>query len=174
MNGLYAKNDDIIEMVFNDPNYKVKSDGTVWTRKNKNGAGLMKNNQWREVGWKDKNGYWNFNYKNRKIRQHRFVYRALKGKLDPNLTIDHVDNNPSNNHPNNLDLVTQGENNKRSYRKNPSRKKPRHNTGITMQIAELIRKDSKNGLGYGVLVKKYGLSKSTISYIVSGRTWKDE
>jgi len=41
-----------------------------------------------------------------KIRLHRVVYQALKGELDRSLVVNHVDRDTTNNHPDNLELIS--------------------------------------------------------------------
>jgi hypothetical protein len=51
------------------------------------------------------------------------MWRKFKGPLDPNKTIDHNDRDRSNNHPDNLSQVTQGENNQNKRKKYNKSKK---------------------------------------------------
>lgn len=51
--------------------------------------------------------------------------------------------------------------------------KGRH-TKLTKDIVQQIRKDREdNNLSYEKLANKYNISKSTISDIINGRTWKN-
>ena len=102
---------------------------------------------------------------------HRIVYLALIGPLDPEKVINHIDGNPLNNSPSNLELVTQAQNNLHRYRilKRPGVKS---NCRIDQNTAVQIRADQQSGLSNQQLRKKYGLAKSTISYVVNSRTWK--
>ena len=41
---------------------------------------------------------------------HRVVYRWFRGRIPPNYVINHIDGNKRNNHPKNLEAITQAEN----------------------------------------------------------------
>lgn len=171
MSKVLATNDPLIEEVVKSENYICRENGDVYTCITRSGKKSVKG-FWRRAGFSDKQGYRHFNYKNKKIPIHRLIYRKFIGPLDQTLTINHKDGDPANNKVENLELITQGENNRHSYRVIGRRKKPVHQFKITMQIAALIRHDHKDGLSYNKLVEKYGLSKSNISYIVNEKTWK--
>ena len=167
---LEATNDVLIEKLANDNRYRVDVNGSIWTRRRRNGAGLLPNNKWREVNGKDRDGYIEFCYETKKIRAHRFVYRMLVGKLDSNLVVCHMDDNKSNNHPSNLILATQRVNNLHRV-KNPNYKPVIGHYKVTPEIAEKIRRNHSDGMSYSQLVKEWGLCKSTISYIINKKTW---
>jgi len=165
-----ATNDNLIEEIINDPNYIIKENGEVLTRITRTGK-VSVNNVWRDcVHFKD-NGYQGVKYKYKNLQLHRIVYRKFKGELKENLTINHIDGNPANNHMDNLELVTQSKNNEHSYR--ILKRKPNcGNKKITKEIADQIRQDYKTLKSYSKLVEKYSLAKSTISYIIKNRIWK--
>ena len=48
-------------------------------------------------------------------KKHRIVYSEFIGKLESNLTIDHIDENKQNNHYSNLEQITSEENSKRRH-----------------------------------------------------------
>lgn len=166
MTKLIATNDCLIEQILNSKKHKIKKDGTCWMIDHST-------KQWRR--WDKPQGgakrkYMCVSFKNKTISVHRIVYAKFNGKLDKTLQINHIDGNPSNNRPENLELITQSQNMIHRYRvlKRPAvigRKK------INQKIANEIRSRRLAGEKYSTLMKDYKLCKSTISYIVNKRTW---
>lgn len=116
-----ASNDCLIREFLKDPNFKIESDLKVYT---KFGHGKQLTEVWREkkLECKIKNGnavYWFVKYKDVKLAFHRVIYEKFVGRLESDLTINHKDKNPSNNNPDNLELVTMSKNNnhKNNYKK---------------------------------------------------------
>lgn len=97
MSDLKSVNDNLIYELLQDNNYKVKEDGTIWRHGRKKGR-------------KDKEGYVEVYYKERRLKAHRIVYAKYKGELDKELVVDHKDGDTTNNDPSNLRLVTQEKN----------------------------------------------------------------
>jgi hypothetical protein len=65
------------------------------------------------AGNKGKNGYWCIKFNGNTFKLHRVVWvLANKQDLCTNLTIDHIDGDKSNNHPDNLRAVSQSTNNR--------------------------------------------------------------
>jgi hypothetical protein len=86
----------------------------------------------RRAGYRRPDGYIEVQKRKHKMLAHRVVY-YIHTKTDPgNYFIDHIDGNPSNNHPDNLRLVTQMENmrNCRRLRKNNTSGNP----GVTRSV----------------------------------------
>ena len=110
-----SKNDDLIDILLKDPNYKINKDGTIQTRITLNGQGVGKD--WRTVGYQKADGYVRFRYKGEFLFIQRVIYRAFKGPLDKTMTINHIDLDRGNNHPDNLEMITQGDNNKKKRKK---------------------------------------------------------
>ena len=55
--------------------------------------------------------------KRKNYYQHRYVYEVFKGKIPPNLEIDHINNLKSNNRIKNLQLLSRQQNNEKSHNK---------------------------------------------------------
>lgn len=102
---IVASNDSLIEELLNDEDYMFSSDFKLLTRRAANGH-LVESFREKCV-YSGKDGYKILTYKKRKLSYHRVIYRKFKGKLEPDLVINHIDGNPSNNSPDNLELVTQ-------------------------------------------------------------------
>jgi len=166
---LINKNDNLIEELINDSNYIVNSDGSILTLVTRSGN-LSVNNQWREAGYNNRN-YRDITYKKTNLRVHRIIYRKFVGPLSYDLVINHIDGNSLNNRVENLELVTQSQNNLHRYRvlKRPGVKS---RAKINQAIAEQIRADAAAGMSYRMLIRKYSLCRSSISYIVNNQTWK--
>jgi hypothetical protein len=109
---LRAKNDRLIEQFLADPAFDVRPDGTIW-------AGAER------LGRLDKENYVEIYYRGRRLKAHRIVYRKFKGELDPKMVVDHADRNTSNNHPDNLELVTPLRNSEYCWRRKHDRPSPR-------------------------------------------------
>lgn len=168
-----CSNDEIIKQMAVDDNYCIKPDGTIWTRLHQRGLGVT--NQWRQCGHihaRHAKKYFRMRYKNKHVFVHRVVYQAHIGELDEALTINHKDGNGLNNHVTNLELVTQAENNLKAFRE--TGKKPVVGySKIDQKTAKNIRALKAAGWSLDRIRKRYGLAKSTVSYVVNKRTWKD-
>ena len=172
---LLATNDCFIEELIKDPNYDVRTDGTIWTRVARTGKVFKDESKWRELFKITKsNGYCEIRYKYKCLRRCRIVYAAHVGKLEQDLVINHKDGSKLNDSPENLELITQSENNKHRFR-DLGFKPVIGNSKITYEIAQAIREDKKTGMTHKALMAKYNLSsKGTISAIVNMKIWKSE
>ena len=101
------------------------------TRITVNGQGI--GNDWRTVGYQKADGYVRFRYKGEFLFMQRVMYRAFKGPLDKTKTINHKDLDRGNNHPDNLEMITQGENNKKK------RKKYRKKASIVQKVLNKLK-----------------------------------
>jgi hypothetical protein len=110
-----ARNDHLIEEILEDPNFKIKRDGTIYSKITENGQGIS--DKWREVGYEKDDGYVRFRYKGEFIFAQRVIFRKFKGKLKPNMTINHKDLDSSNNAASNLEQVSREENNQKKHKK---------------------------------------------------------
>jgi hypothetical protein len=170
----YAKNDVLIDafLALDGIVYDVRKDGTIWTKLYKNGK-FNENNEWRRLDHFRKDGYSEVRYKRSHLATHRIIYRKFNGGLDPNLEVNHKNDNPADNLPGNLELMTPLDNIRHSFRAGRKEKRAKNegNKKITLEIANNIRQDHASGMTYKELSEKYGLCKSTISYIINNKTW---
>jgi len=176
--GLIAKNDIFIKELLSDERYEIRLDGTIWTKVPAKGyvGSLLK--EFREVKpFTSGGGYQVINYKTKKLLVHRIVYAKFKGELASDLVVAHFDDDKTNNSISNLELTTQTENNKHRYKNGgPAVVGYRK---INHEAADEIRKLHESGLSYGKILKiigpKYGIrAKSTISYIITNKTWNNK
>ena len=120
-----------------------------------------------------KDGYGQFNYNNKVHRAHRISYELHKGIIPNNLLIRHTCNNPSCVNPNHLVLGTNQDN------KNDCVKANRQAKGSKIKISvlkepdiPLIKEMLKTGLSQRAIAKKFSVTKSTITAINLGKSWK--
>jgi len=105
-----------------------------------------------------------FEYQNLPV--HRLICEAFNGPCPPGYVCDHVDNDITNNHPDNLQWVTHGFNiNKdrisESYKGTPNPK-------LTDLEVECIRWFLDGGTPQRMIAEMYNVSQSTISHIKTG------
>lgn len=107
---------------------------------------------------------------------HKLVaYKKFGNKLFKADCVRHLDGNCLNNDPDNLDLGTTLQNimdRSPEDRQKHAQKAANAQKKLTKdQIASLL-KDREGGMKYKDLCAKYGIAKSTVSYIVNGKTYK--
>jgi hypothetical protein len=150
--------DELIDKLIDDPNYEIRPDGTIWSKAGKR--------SWRKVGRPRPDGYIRFDYHDgqnyRTLRVNRVIYRKFVGELDPKLTIDHIDNNPSNNHPNNLQQISQADNVRRGR------------SVLTWEIVNEIREKYANERPKNahLIAREYGIAIRTFNGILSNERWQ--
>lgn len=157
--------DDLINYVLKENKYMVYRDGRV-----------VSNITGKEVGYTTDSGYRCLSVKCgqncRKINIHRLVWAVYGDKpLTESLVINHKNGIGTDNRIENLELVTQSENNKHRFRVLKHQAVVGYKK-INKDIADEIRKLRGMGWKYPELCKKFKLCKSTISYIINNKTWK--
>lgn len=147
--------------------YRVDSDGSIYSRITRQGH---LSSEFRRINRKNHHGYEDVMFRNKNISVHRVIYRKFLGELDKNLVINHINGIKDDNRVENLEQVTQGENNAHRFRilNHPA---VIGHSKINQDIADQIRADKVLGLTHNALKVKYDLSKSTISYIVNNKIW---
>lgn len=167
-------NDETIKLLLEDPNYEVSIDGSIWTLVNESGW-IDSNNVWRRAGTTKKKFQTHvieIHYGGVKLQAHRIVWAKYGSEpLRDDLVIIHLDGNGLNNNPENLKMTTQSEANSHSYKFRPA---VIGNKKISKEIALEMRAAKKVGVSHKKLCEKYGVSKSTVSYAVNNRTWREE
>ena len=118
--------------------------------------------------------------KSKTFRVHRIIYEALVGDIPIDLQINHKDFNRSNNKVSNLEVTTREENVRHSlqntlranaYDENGNRIS-KGNSKINREIAEEIRTIyATKDVTYKELAKIYGIKRSAVGNIVTGKSW---
>lgn len=119
---LVAKNDHLIDDIKVNPLYEIRPNGEIWTLVCQTGKVSAKG-VWRRAGRLNRRkpgtehlgSYWDISYKGKRLSIHRIIYSKFNGPLSPDLVFDHIDGNTLNNHPSNLQLITQQENSARKF-----------------------------------------------------------
>lgn len=163
---LICHNDYLIMELINNPNYEVRADGTVWTSIGVNGRPT---NVWRKAG-SARRGYWTMKYKGHMLQLHRIIYARFNGALAEDLVVNHKDGNGYNNHPENLELVTQSVNCYHRFRKDSGNHPVMGNTVLDWDKVRSIRSLSQE-YTYSQISELYGISKGHISQIVNNEIW---
>ena len=164
-------NANLIEEFIHSSLYNIKPNGEIWTLRTKNGV-ISKDKEWRKMGTMNNSGYLVAKFKNRPLLLHRIVFRKFGGRLDGSLVINHINGDKLDNKIENLEQVSHQENMLHSYR--VLKNQPViGNKKITLEIARTIREDRMSGYKYDELIDKYNVSKTTISYIINNKIWKE-
>jgi hypothetical protein len=119
-----------------------------------------------------------------KTRVHRIVAEAWHGPPpSPKHVVDHIDSDKTNNHPNNLEWVTQSENLARARAKGRMSNPPLHQ-GVDQHCAKLsrakvvdVRRRRKAGETWTSIARDVGVTPTSARSAGIGKTWahvKDE
>ncbi len=114
-------------------------------------------------------------YKDKKYKRylvHRLVVAAFIGGISKDKVVNHKDANKTNNEINNLEIVTQSDNVKHSYKLGLQDKKgvKHHFAKLTDVKVKEIKINNKK-LSSKELGIMYGVSRQTIADVIFGRTW---
>ena len=162
-----TRNELIYDFIKNR-HYEITKDGHIFRiHKNNNRVeiGNLNSNKYRCISIIDDRG------KVRRLLVHRIIWAKYGNtKLSNTLVLNHIDGNKLNNCIDNLEQVTQAENNLHRFRvlKHPP---VIGNSKITKEQAEAIRELRKQGWKYKDLMKKFKVGKTTISYVVNNKIW---
>jgi hypothetical protein len=134
----------------------------------------------------DTRGYLNFTAKptggdrssGRRVYIHRLVaYQKYGSKLfTPGLEVRHLDNNKLNNDVSNIAIGTHQENQRdhpEEYLVAQAKHAASFRRALTTEQAQQLVDDRAAGATYKELMAKYGVAKSTVSYIVNGRMYPE-
>ena len=170
--GPYAE-DHTLRDLPNHVDYKACSCGLIWSR--------HFSKSWRVVqGWSDQNGYRNTMIADSqagkyRAKIHRLVYAACVGKLIDGLEIAHLDGNPTNNNATNLAQVTHLENMRHCVEHGTRVEGSAHPKAklTDAQVLEIRQRWQSNHVTQTSLANEYGVSSSTMSRILTKRTYKN-
>ena len=149
--------------------YKVLEDGTVLSKR----SGLPL--RWSDNGKGYKISAISVDGKRIPISHHQIVATAYHGDCPDGYEVGHLDDDRSNNHPNNLKYVTKSDNNKQSYL-NGNRSAVGFNNANCKITEEKIIKicnalNSESKINISELARRLGVSRATINNIRSGKQW---
>lgn len=161
------------------PGYQFRSDGTIWSRRARGRhAGEFRKTLSQVKGGLNAKGYivatlTDTNGRNRPHRVHRLILEAFVGPCPLGMQCRHKDGDRTNNSLSNLAWGTPKENTTDKFR---------HGTMLMgMQVATSRLTDSdvlkikelqSGGLGHRKIAKLYGVSRSAIQAVCTGKSWK--
>ena len=99
---------------------------------------------------------------------------AFIGPRPADMTVNHIDGDKHNNHPENLEYVTQGDNLRHAFALGLyTVKKGEDNNYAILKEKEVfeIHQRMADGVPRKELAEEYGVSLSTIKHIAVGRNW---
>lgn len=148
-------------MQYRDTNYRVTNDGSIINIKlNKAITPVVKRNGYYEIRLSAKG-------KLKSLSHHRVVWEAWNGPIPAGMQINHVNGDKLDNRLINLEVVTPSEN--QLKRLNLKRGEEVNTCKLTVKDVLAIRRLAHiNG---NILAKEYGVSRSTINRIKSGKNW---
>jgi hypothetical protein len=125
----------------------------------------------------DKDGYATLSLKINDIpslhRINRMVLMTWDRMPQPGEEAAHLNNDRSDNRLENLKWMSCKENqNMRELFGTDNKGEKNYSAKLTQEIVNMIRKDYTFGLSYRQLVNKYDISKTQISRIITGKSWK--
>lgn len=156
---------------------RVDADGQVWRVVDRKGNPCSP----RPAGTLSKHGYVRFGFtvNNKWINTfvHRLVWRCFRGEINGGLQINHIDGNKSNNHIENLELVTPKENTAHSVNfikthpcvnfKGSEHPRAKLNDSDVL----MIRSMRADGFRYSEIAKRFNVSADNVSLICRNKTW---
>jgi hypothetical protein len=116
---------------------------------------------------------------NRKARiwfLHRLIALVFIGDCPPGYQVNHIDSDPANNAPSNLEYVTPQGNQAHSWATNnrqpPHKGERTHFAKLTEQNVIRIRRLRREGLTYAAIASQFNSKPANIWHICAGHTWK--
>lgn len=154
------------------PGYEIASDGIVWSRRTSRG---MRREFRAMTGRRDAKGYWGVilcaeGYRRRSVRIHRLVAEAFIPNPEGLPCVRHMDGDPSNNNASNLAWGTYADNEDDKIRHGtwPSRY---GGARLSAEDRKLIRQLRAKGMTMGAIAQRVGVSRPSVSRLLSGATW---
>jgi hypothetical protein len=165
-----ANRDEAYSRLLNDPHYQITSTGQI-TKCLDRGGYVTETFSPQLVHLSEDNKL-TFNYHRRMILVHKLIYIKFQGTIPKHHYVIHLDGNPQHNDITNLKLMRNDVYTR--YRKNTLGIKPvRARCKLNEKQVYQLKEERKLGISMKDLALKYSVSKSTVSYICAGRTWKE-
>lgn len=150
--------------------YLIYEDGRIFD---------VENNRFKKQ-YENKKGYmftsFYINGKSKKFFIHRLVLMMFNPvKNMENLQVDHIDTNKKNNRLDNLEWVTQSENQRRAFKNGLISRSGIKNSQCKLNEKEVIEIANMlvDNIPYKIIIEKYNVSKSLLSSIRNKRLWRD-
>lgn len=112
-----------------------------------------------------RSGYGAFGFDGKVQRAHRLAWELTRGPIPDGIIVMHACDNPPCVNPDHLRLGTNQDNS------NDATERGRMGKLTTDQVVE-ARLMAKHGAGHPEIAARFGVNRSTISYIVRGDTWR--
>jgi hypothetical protein len=139
------------------------------------------NECWNWLNLINSGGYGQFKYDSKTIGAHRISYILSNGKILEGMNILHRCDNKRCVNSKHLFLGTHQDNSDDMFNKGRDRcshnqnGEDNPNTNLTWELVNKIRKEYfENDISMDMLGKKYGITHSTIGFIIDNKTWHDE
>jgi HNH endonuclease/Helix-turn-helix domain of resolvase len=141
---------------------------------------------WEWTGAHRPNGYGSIQINDEAHSTHRVSWELTHGLIPHGLCVLHRCDNPACVRPDHLFLGTHQDNtidalqkerrggDRHWLRKNPKAVAGERNPAAKLtptQVAEIRQRHAQGGITQRTLAREYGVSKSTVSYVVTGHTW---
>ncbi len=129
---------------------------------------------WLWKGKRNRRGYGVVSVNNRSRAAHRVAYEFAHGPIPPGLSVLHRCDNPACIRPEHLFAGTHHDNMRDMREKGRALcGKANAATRLTVdQVREIRRRYATGSIGTRLLAREYGVGRSTIQGIVSGKTWQ--
>lgn len=166
--------------------FTVQEDGTIWRHVKFTGGGTSALERIpvirAEKSLSKKNGYlrilFHDNGRRRRVAAHRIVWMIFNKDFIPYpLQINHLNGIKSDNHPLNLERVTQKMNIQHAFQNLPRKKKAQYgekNAGAKVnkeQVLQIKNLWENKAMSQRKIGEIYGITQSAVSAIVRGKSW---
>lgn len=140
---------------------EVRSDGTIWKLARRDNQQRMAPIEPRRAEQKSKRGYlmikMEWHGRTHLLSAHVAVYELLNGPIPQGLDVNHRDGDKTNNHPDNLEPMSRGDNHRHAYRTGL-----RKTSDLPAQIAAQAKALRAQGMPYSEIGVRLGVSQTTV------------
>lgn len=165
------------------PGYRVGSDGTVWSRHLVGFNGTVSQNQWgpwhKLKAGLNVNGYCRVNLSDesgarRLFYVHRLVLEVFVGPCPEGKESRHIDGNCRNNHLDNLEWGTRGDNVADKVKHRNQRTGSNSRALTREDVANIRREYRAGGVSQRAIAERYRVTQSAISRVVTMASWAEK